>query len=298
MKQNNYAGALQHSIASRFTARSTAVEIITGTDLTGKTAIVTGASTGIGLETVKVLAGAGATVFALARDTNKAKRNLEGVANISVHELDMMKPASIDAFANAFIASGQPLHLLINNAGIMWVPLKRDERGIESQLATNHVGPFHLTARLWPALKAAGGARVVNLSSLGHQFAGVDFHDPNFLHRPYETLAAYGQSKTACNLFTVELDRRAEEYGVRVYAVHPGSIAGTELGRDASVELFQQMGFLDASGNLRPELLAGLKTVPQGAATTIWAATSPALNTIGGVLASSLNQQAASVYGC
>ena len=283
MEQNNYQGALQKSIGSGFDSKSSASDVIKGIDLTGKIVIVTGGNTGIGLETTKVLAAAGATVIVPARDTEKAKRNLAGIANVELEAMDLMSPDSVDAFATQFLNSGRPLHLLINNAGIMWVPLRRDERGIESQLATNYLAQFQLTARLWPALRKAEGARVVNVSSHGHHFSPFHFDDPHFLHREYETLEAYGQSKTACNLFTMELDQLAKKHGVRAYSVHPGSIAGTELGREATLEQFQKLGFLDADGNLLPEVLASLKTIPQGAATTIWCATSPLLNHIGGV---------------
>jgi NAD(P)-dependent dehydrogenase (short-subunit alcohol dehydrogenase family) len=283
MKQNNYQGALQNPIGSGFTAKSTTTEIIKGIDLTGKIAIVTGGNTGIGLETVKILAGAGATVIVPARDIEKAKKNLQGITNVELEEMDLINPDSIDAFAAKFLSSGRSLHLLINNAGIMWVPFRRDNRGIESQLATNYLAQFQLTARLWPALKKANGARVINVSSQGHQFGAFDFDDPNFLYREYETLQAYGQSKTACNLFALELDNRAKASNVRAYSLHPGSIRGTELAREASLELFQQMGLCDADGNIRPEILANLKTIPQGAATTVWCATSPLLDNIGGI---------------
>ena len=283
MGQNNYQGALQKPIGSGFNAASTTSDVIKNIDLTGKIAIVTGGNTGIGLETSKTLAAAGATVIIPARDIEKAKKNLRGIANVELESMDLMNPDSIDEFANKFLASGRPLHLLINNAGIMWVPLRRDSRGIESQLATNYLAQFQLTARLWTALKKAGGARVVNVSSHGHQFASFDFDDPNFFHREYETLHGYGQSKTASNLFALELDNRGKAFNVRAYAVHPGSVGGTDLGRNASLELFQQMGFCDAEGNLLPEVAASLKTIPQGAATTIWCATSPMLNNIGGV---------------
>lgn len=283
MKQNNYQGALQLPIGSGFHARSTSTDVIKGINLSGKIAIVTGGNTGIGLETTKILAGAGATVIVPARNIEKAWKNLQYVPNVEVEPMDLMDPASIDQFAQKFLLSGRPLHLLINNAGIMWVPLRRDQRGIESQLATNYLSAFQLTARLWPALKKAEGARVVNLSSHGHHFGNFDFNDPNFEQRPYETLNGYGQSKTAVNLFSMELDNRAEFQQVRVYSVHPGSIGGTELGREAPLELFQKMGFVDADGNMLPEVAASLKTIPQGAATTIWCATNPALNGIGGV---------------
>src|SRR5690606_17604473 len=157
----------------------------------------------------------------------KAKLNLEEIANIELIKLDLIDPESIDTFADKFLSSGRPLHLLIHNAGIMWVPLRRDVRGIESQLAINYLGQFQLTARLWPALKKAKGARVVNVSSHGHHFAPFNFDDPNFQHRSYGTLEAYGQSKTASILFALELDNRAKEFGVRAFSLHPGSIGGT-----------------------------------------------------------------------
>jgi len=283
MKQQNYGGALQHPINSGFSALSTTSDVIEGFDLNGKIAIVTGGGTGIGLETVKTLANAGATVIVGARDVNKAIQNLQGVRNVEIEPLDLIDPQAVDRFADKFLASGRPLHLLINNAGIMFVPLRRDAARNESQLATNYLSVFRLTARLWEALKNANGARVINLSSLGHQFAAFDFEDPNFEHRSYETLQAYGQSKTAVNLFTLELDNRARAFGIRAYAVHPGNIWGTELAREAPVEILQQFGFYDAEGNPVQEVLDSLKSIPQGAATTIWAATSPVLEEIGGV---------------
>lgn len=283
MESNNYQGAMQNPVGSGFDAQSTTNDVIKGIDLTGKIAIVTGGNTGIGLETAKTLAFAGATVIVPARDLEKAKKNLQNVPNIELAEMDLMNPDSIDAFAQKFLQSERPLHLLINNAGIMWVPFRRDNRGIESQLATNYLAQFQLTARLWPALKKANSARVINVSSQGHQFAPFNFDDPNFLYREYETLQAYGQSKTACNLFALELDNRGKEFGVRSYSLHPGSINGTELGREASLELFQKMGFCDANGAILPEILANLKTIPQGAATTVWCATSALLDTVGGV---------------
>lgn len=283
MEKNNYQGALQNPVGSGFNAKSTATEVIKGINLTGKIAIVTGGNAGIGLETTKVLAAAGATVIVPARDVEKAKKNLAGVPNVEIAAMDLAQPETIDAFAEKFLASNRPLHLLINNAGIMWLPLQRDSRGFESQLATNYLGQYHLVARLWPALKQAYGARVVNVSSYGHQMAPFNFDDPNFEHREYQTLLAYGQSKTASNLFALELDNRAKSFNVRAYSLHPGSIAGTELARDADTELFKQMGFFDENGDIKPEILAGLKTIPQGAATTVWCATSPMLNDIGGV---------------
>jgi NAD(P)-dependent dehydrogenase (short-subunit alcohol dehydrogenase family) len=283
MEQNNYQGALQKPTNSGFDANSTTADVIKGIDLSGKVAIVTGGYAGIGLETTKTLAQAGATVIVPARDSQKSRKNLSDIPNVMIETMDLMDPASIDFFAEKFLSSGQALHFLINNAGIMWAPLRRDARGFESQLATNHLGHFQLTARLWPALKRAGGARVINLSSFGHQMAPFHFDDPHFNHREYHTLDGYGQSKTANNLFTVELDNRSKAFGVRAYSVHPGSVNGTDLGREAPIELFKQMGSHDADGNILPEVASKLKTVQQGAATTIWCATSPLLDSIGGV---------------
>jgi NAD(P)-dependent dehydrogenase (short-subunit alcohol dehydrogenase family) len=279
---DNYNGQLQKPIGSGFTSTSTAMEVIKGIDLHGKTAIVTGGYAGIGLETVKTLVRAGAEVWVPARDITKAEKNMN-LRGVTVKAMDLMDPRSIDNFATEFINTGKPLHILINNAGIMWVPLRRDSRGFESQLSTNHFGHFQLTARLWPALKKAGSARVVNVSSFGHQMAPFNFEDPHFNHRAYETLHGYGQSKTANNLFTVELDARAKEFGIRAYSVHPGSVIGTDLGREAPIELFKQMGTHDTDGNIFPEVAKTLKTIPQGAATTVWCSTSPMLDEIGGV---------------
>ncbi|MET0635339.1 MAG: SDR family NAD(P)-dependent oxidoreductase [Chitinophagaceae bacterium] len=276
-------GSLQKSINSGFNASSTVHDVIQGANLNGKTIIVTGGYAGIGLETVKTFSGAGAEIIVPARDLKKAYSNVKGIPNVTVEIMDLMSPASIDAFADRFLASGKQLDILVNNAGIMWVPLQRDKRGYESQLSTNHLGHFQLTARLWPALKKAGRARVVSLSSFGHQMAPFNFDDPNFENREYETLQGYGQSKTANNLFVTELDRRGKSFGVRAFSVHPGSVIGTDLGRVAPMELFQQMGTHDADGNIFPEVAFKLKTVAQGAATTVWCATSPLLDGMGGV---------------
>ena len=144
-----------------------------------------------------------------------------------------MEPGSIHVFADRFLSPGRPVHLLVNNAGIMWVPLRRNSLGIESQLATNYLSQFILTAKLFPALRAAAGARVINVSSQGHQFASFNFDDPNFIRRQYDTLQGYGQSKTASNLFSLELDNRVKSTNIRAYSLHPGQIGDTELAREA-----------------------------------------------------------------
>ena len=283
IKNNNYNGALQNPIDFRFGPETTVSDVIAEADLTGKIAIITGGYTGIGLETTKTLANAGATVIVPARSLEKAKENLKGQKNVEIEEMDLMDKDSIDGFVKRFVSSGRPLHLLINNAGIMFVPLRRDKRGFESQFATNYLANFQLTQGLWEALKKANGARVLNISSQGHQFGAFDFEDPNFENREYETLAAYGQSKTAVNLFTLELDNKAKAHGVRAYSIHPGNIWGTELLREAPMATLQQFGFYDENEEPVEEVVSSLKTIPQGAATTVWAATSPTLNEIGGV---------------
>lgn len=283
--KNNYQGVLQHPIGSGFNAASTTDDVIKGINLAGKTAIVTGGFSGIGLETTRSLAKAGAEVVVISRAIDKEMANgaLAGIPHVELEEVDLMDPASIDRFADRFLASGRALHLLINNAGIMFVPLRRDTRGIESQLATNYLAAFHLTAKLWSALKKAKEARVINVSSQGHQFGPFHFDDPNFEHHKYESLTAYGQSKTAVNLFSMELDARALAHGIRIFAVHPGNTAGTNLAKEANVETLQKIGLLDEKGAIKKEIADTLKTIPQGAATTVWCATSPLLNDLGGV---------------
>ncbi|SDT87281.1 NAD(P)-dependent dehydrogenase, short-chain alcohol dehydrogenase family [Verrucomicrobium sp. GAS474] len=275
----------QSPIGSGFHVETTSAEVIRGLDLTGKTAIVTGGYAGIGLETARTLAGAGASVIVPARDLEKAKANLRGFPGIETAFLDLLDPDSIDAFAASFLASGKPLHLLIDNAGVMAPPLTRDARGYEIQFATNHLGHFHLTARLWPALVKAEGARVVAVSSAGHRFSGVDLDDPNFERRPYDKWQAYGQSKTANALFALELDRRGRESGIRAFSLHPGAIV-TDLGRHLVADDLKAFGVTlgaDGSWILAPDSPFKLKTIPQGAATTVWCATSPRLNGLGGV---------------
>ena len=278
----------QTPIHSGFGPATTAREALRGINLQGKVAIVTGGSAGLGLETTRALVAAGATVLVPARNADKANRALGGLPRVELGHMDLVDPVSIDAFATQFLVTGRPLHMLINNAGIMATPLQRDARGYESQFAANHLGHFQLTARLWPALWRAGGARVVTLSSRGHQRGELDFADPNFHHRPYDRWQAYGQSKTANVLFTVELDRLGEGKGVRAFAVHPGAVL-TDLSRHMTDGDLRAFGLTRAD---RPGTVpqgrsvaegGDFKTQAQGAATTVWCATSPRLADLGGV---------------
>jgi NAD(P)-dependent dehydrogenase (short-subunit alcohol dehydrogenase family) len=264
----------QHPIPSGLGAQTTAREVIGDRRLDGKTAIVTGGYAGIGVETTRVLAAAGAHVIVPARNPAKAKQSLSGLANVTLAEMDLAVPSTIDTFAKRF--ADRPLHLLINNAGIMAVPLSRDARGLESQLAVNHVGHFQLFTGLLPALRRANGARVIALSSRGHVRSAFDFDDPNFERRPYDKMVAYGQSKTANILFAVEADRRHQREGIRAFAVHPGAILETELARHYDPEELERVVE-------RARRIGSFKTVPQGAATTIFCATSPLVDGIGGV---------------
>jgi NAD(P)-dependent dehydrogenase (short-subunit alcohol dehydrogenase family) len=273
----------QHRLPSGFGAASTAEDVIKGIDLTGKVAIVTGGYSGIGLETARVLHGAGAQVVVPARNTERARAALADLNGVEVASMDLIDPASVDTFAAAFLDSGRPLHLLVNNAGIMATPLARDARGFESQFATNHLGHFRLTTRLWPALVAAGGARVVALSSGGHRWSPVVFEDLQFDRREYEPFAAYGQSKSANSLFAVELDRRGRAEGIRAFAVHPGTIVETDLIRHLEPGTLEAAGAVDADGRPVRDPARQLKTIEQGAATTVWCATSPRLDGHGGV---------------
>jgi NAD(P)-dependent dehydrogenase (short-subunit alcohol dehydrogenase family) len=264
----------QQPLPSGFGPTTTAREVIGDLRLDGKLAIVTGGYAGIGVETVRVLAGAGAEVIVPARDLAKARTALAGIANVTIEEMDLAKPATIDAFAQRI--GDRPLHLLINNAGIMATPLQRDERGLESQLAVNHVGHFQLFTRLVANLRAARGARVLAVSSRGHVRSAFDFEDPNFLHRSYDKMVAYGQSKTANILFAVEVDKRYQGDGIRAFSLHPGAILDTQLARHYDpAEL--------AAVVERAKAIGSFKTVEQGAATSVFGATSPLLDGTGGV---------------
>lgn len=273
----------QQPVGSGFGAAATAEDVIGNIDLSGKYAIVTGGYSGIGLETVRVLSAAGAKIIVTVRDRTKAAAALAGINNVEMEDMELMDPVSIDAFTSKFLTSGRPLHILINSAGIMANPLTRDTRGYESQLSTNHLGHFQLTLKLWPALKKANGARVIAVSSRGHRYSPIVFEDPNYEHRPYDPMKAYGQSKTANILFAIELDKRGETANVRAFSLHPGAIADTGLSRGFPKEALQKMGVVNADGNAILDPLRQMKTVQQGASTSIWCATSSKLDGLGGV---------------
>jgi NAD(P)-dependent dehydrogenase (short-subunit alcohol dehydrogenase family) len=270
-------------VVRTFGAESTASEVIAGIDLRGRRAVVTGGSGGLGEETARALASAGADVTIACRERAKGEAALARIRGtlggaggaLDVEALDLVSPASVRAFAQRFLARGVPLHLLVNNAGIMACPLARTTEGYELQFATNHLGHFLLTGLLAPALRSGAPARIVNLSSAGHRFSPVVFEDVHFERRPYDKWAAYGQAKTANVLHAVELDRRLRGAGVRAFALHPGGIV-TELGRHLNADDIAQ---------LRARASEGFrwKSVEAGAATSVWAATAPELEGQGGL---------------
>lgn len=274
----------QSPIHSGFGFQTTAQEVLGSLGLKGKVAIVTGGYSGIGLETTRVLANAGATVLVPVRNLQKGETALKDIPNVEMMPMDLMDPGSIDRFAERFMATDRPLHILINSAGVMATPLRRDSRGYESQLSTNHLGHFQLAARLWPALKRANSARVVSVSSRGHRLGDVDFDDPNFERKEYDKWKAYAQSKTANILFSLEMDKRGKAHGVRAFSVHPGLIPETNLGRDLTVEERSPKPIKDEHGHsVSNEQNAVFKTVEQGAATSVWCAVSSQLDGLGGV---------------
>jgi NAD(P)-dependent dehydrogenase (short-subunit alcohol dehydrogenase family) len=264
---------------------TTTDEVMEGVDLTGKIAVVTGASAGIGVETARALAAAGARVVLAARNAERTEAAAESIlervpdATLEVGALDLTSLDSVRAFAAWYLERHDELHLLVNNAGVMYTPFERTAEGFEMQFGTNHLGHFLLTCLLVPALVAGAPSRVVNLSSGGHLFSDIGWDDPNFERREYDKFAAYGQSKTANILFSVELDARLADRGVHAYAVHPGMIA-TELGRYMTrddMAAMQERAKRGPTGGLPPR-----KSTEQGAATTVWAATDPELDGQGG----------------
>ncbi|WP_206245672.1 SDR family NAD(P)-dependent oxidoreductase [Novosphingobium terrae] len=266
----------QAPIGSGFGARTTAEQVLAGRELTGKTAIVTGGHSGLGLETTRALAHAGAHVVVAARHPSIAHEALRGLEGIEVGTLDLGNLDSVRAFAERFVATGRHADIVINNAGIMACPEARVGLGWEAQFATNHLGHYTLVNLLWPAL--VGGARVVAVSSAGHHASSIRWDDIQFEHG-YDKWLAYGQSKTANALFAVQLDALGRDAGVRAFSLHPGKIF-TPLQRHLTKEEMIASGWLDAEGNPADPTF---KTPPQGAATQVWAATSPQLEGVGGV---------------
>jgi len=274
----------QKHIGSGFVYTNTAEEVAQGIDLHGKNIIVTGGYSGIGLDTVRVFLKQGAQVFVPARDVERAKKALAdfGVTAAIVEYLDLTKPDTITAYAKAFLARDIPLHILVDNAGIMaTLNLQLNEKGFEGQFATNHLGHFQLALLLKPALIKAHGARIISVSSMGHQFSGVDFDDTHFKTRPYDPVLAYGQSKTANILFALELDKRWKQHQIRAFSVHPGVIMETNLANHLNVEFWGKYNLLDAEGKLVH--IPDMKNIPQGASTSVFAAVSPKLDGLGGL---------------
>ncbi|AYC36777.1 SDR family NAD(P)-dependent oxidoreductase [Streptomyces griseorubiginosus] len=268
----------QHKIGSGFGAHSTADDVLAGVDLSGKLAIVTGGYSGLGLETTKALVKAGARVVVPARRPDTAKEALAGLDGVEQDVLDLGDLDSVHAFAERFLASGRTIDLVIDNAGIMACPETRVGPGWEAQFATNHLGHFALVNRLWSAIEP-GGARVVSVSSRAHHFSGMRWDDVHW-RTGYDKWQAYGQAKTANVLFAVHLDKLGAERGVRAFSLHPGGIL-TPLQRHLPKAEMVERGWIDEQGNaLNP---SGFKSPEQGAATQVWAATSPQLDGMGGV---------------
>ncbi|WP_335976584.1 MULTISPECIES: SDR family NAD(P)-dependent oxidoreductase [Streptomycetaceae] len=269
----------QQPIASGFGAESTAAEVLRGIDLTGKLAVVTGGYSGLGLETTRALAAAGAHVVVPARRPDTAREALAGIDGVELDELDLADLGSVEKFAERFLATGRDIHLTINSAAVMACPETRVGPGWEAQFATNHLGHHALVNRLWPAIERGRG-RVVSVSSAGHHYSPIRWDDLHFDQGHYDKWEAYGQAKTANALFARHLDTLARDRGVRAFSLHPGGIL-TPLQRHLPRQEMVDRGWIDADGNpLNP---AGFKTPEQGAATQVFAATSPQLDGKGGV---------------
>ena len=268
---------------------TTTDEVMNGIDLTGGVAVVTGATTGLGLETARALAAGGAEVVLCGRTKEKCAAaagtisGTVGAAKLSSAVFDLADLPRVRAGAASILEQHPAIHLLINNAGVMFTPEGRTAQGFETQFGTNHLGHFVLTNHLMPALRAGAPARIVNLSSAGHRNGQIRWDDPHFEAEPYDKFEAYGQSKTANILFSIELDRRLAGTGVRANAVHPGMIR-TELGRhmtsDDMAELQRRAAARAASG-AGPGLPQS-KSVQQGAATSVWAGVSAGMADVGG----------------
>jgi NAD(P)-dependent dehydrogenase (short-subunit alcohol dehydrogenase family) len=263
-------------------AESTTEDVLSGVDLSGKRVLVTGVSAGLGVETARAAAAHGAQVVGTARDCDKARAALAPYADLGIEvlECDLASLASVRACASALLARGDRFDVVIANAGVMNAPFGHTADGFETQFGTNHLGHFVLVNRIAPLI--ADGGRVVILSSSAHRASDVDLDDPGFETTAYDPFVAYGRSKTANILFALELDRRLQARGIRVTALHPGGIM-TELLRHTSPELLQRMA---AQSAVRADGTQGtpskIKTVPQGAATSVWAAFVAPADAIGG----------------
>jgi NAD(P)-dependent dehydrogenase (short-subunit alcohol dehydrogenase family) len=296
---------MQTPVNSPYGHFTKSMEVIKNIDLHGKTAVVTGGHTSIGLWTTKALSKAGARVIVLARNVKRAERHLRGISNVSIIGFDLLNPQSIDTAADKVMQSTEQIHLLICSAGIIGVPLTRDNRGYEYQFATNYLGHFQLVARLFPALQKAKGARVVLVTSRGHRWGGVIFDDPNFLKTEYTPNRAYAQSKSAISLFAVRLDALAKKDNIRAFSVHPGPIPSSDLFSASIVGIKPNyvvtlmritakiMSGLQITGLInalrRPQIEDAIKTKQQGAANPVWCATSSLLDGLGGVYCEDCN---------
>jgi NAD(P)-dependent dehydrogenase (short-subunit alcohol dehydrogenase family) len=283
------------TIPSKFGARTEALEAVQGISLNGRNAVVTGGASGLGLETSRALASAGAHVLLAVRNLDQGQAAAKVLlgdypqARITVAHLDLSDLASVKKFAADWALSAQPLHILINNAAIMACPLTRTVQGWEAQFATNHLGHFALTTALLPALQkagqASGDARVVCLSSTGHKITGVDFDDIHFERREYNKWKAYGQAKSANAMFAHGLHLKFGDQGITSNAVHPGGIM-TGLQKFLPLEEMRALGWLKADDTP----LDIFKSPAQGASTSVWAATAPALKGHGGLYLEDCNQ--------
>lgn len=275
-------------MAAKLGAKSTTADVLAGVQLKGKRILVTGVSAGLGVETARALEAHGANVVGTARDLEKAKRATSEVskaasesgARFEVVELDLANLKSVRAAADKLVADGRLFDVIIANAGVMATPFGKTEDGFETQFGTNHLGHFVFVNRIAKLIKVGG--RLVTLSSSGHRFSDVDLNDPNFETTSYEPFVAYGRSKTANILFAVEFDRRHGDRGVRATAVHPGGIA-TELARhmpDGAIEAWVQRIQEQRAAAGEPPF--EFKSIPQGAATSVWAGVVASTQEVGG----------------
>ena len=273
----------QRPVGSNFKARSEPAQILEGIELQNKNVIVTGGYSGIGLETTRALTNCGANVVVPARRRDIASKALEGIiSNENIVEMDLADVSSVQNFVNNYVEGGLSLDLLINNAGVMACPEGRVGNGWERQFGVNQIGHFVLTKGLMELMAKSEGSRFVSLSSSAHSLTGILWDDIHFENTPYDKWVAYGQSKTASSLIAIEFDRLMKDKGVRGYSVHPGGIM-TPLQRHLENEEMVALGWMKEDGSLSDMAAANFKTPEQGATTTLWAATNPKLDDIGGV---------------